>query len=229
MTRTAELQWVIFDLDGTLIESEEIWRDVRHEFVIAHGGKWNESAQTDMIGMTTEEWSRYIHDDLGVSLAPDEIAKEVASDVVARLSTAIPILPGAAGALERLASTFRLGLATSATLIVAQTVLARTGWDKFFSVVVSADSVARGKPAPDVYLRAIELLKADPARTVAVEDSTNGIRSAHAAGLAVVAIPNRTFRPDRDALSLAACILTSLDELDSNTIRDALRGRSLTH
>lgn len=218
-------EWVIFDLDGTLVESEQLWRDVRREFVIAHGGRWDEAAQAAMIGMRTAEWAQYIHDKLGVSLAPSAIAERVVETVVERVSQHVPVLPGANGALERLASTFRLGLATSATLVVAQTVLAKTGWDKLFAVVVSADSVSRGKPAPDVYLRALELLEADPSRTAAIEDSGNGIRSAHAARLAVIAIPNRAYPPDAGALSLAARILRNLDELDVSTIRDVLQER----
>ena len=181
-----EQQWVVFDLDGTLIESEQIWRDVRQDFVIEHGGRWNEDAQSAMIGMRTEEWSQYMHDKLGVAIAPNAIEQDVVAAVVGRLSKGIPILPGSEGALERLFVAFRLGLATSAALPVAQTVLAKTGWDKFFDVVVSADEVSRGKPAPDVYLRALELLEADPLRTAAIEDSANGIRSAHAAQLAVI-------------------------------------------
>ena len=216
-------QWVVFDLDGTLIESEQIWRDVRRDFVMEHGGHWKEDAQTAMIGMRTEEWAQYIHNELGVALAPSVIQQDVVAAVVGRLSKSIPILPGAEDALERLFGTFPLGLATSAALAVAQTVLAKTGWNKFFGVVVSADEVSRGKPAPDVYLRALELLEADPLRTAAVEDSGNGIRSAHAAQLAVVAIPNRAFPPNRNVLSQATCVLSSLDELDSETIRDVLQ------
>ena len=210
---------VIFDLDGTLIESEQIWRDVRHAFVTDHGGHWPLNAPSKMIGMRTEEWSRYIHDDLGVRLEPDEIAKGVVQNVVARISRRVPVLPGADGALERLAPAFNLGLATSATLVVAQTALEKTGWKRFFEAVVSADEVARGKPAPDVYLRALELLGADAKQTAAVEDSTNGIRAAAAAGLCVLAIPNREFPPDKDALSLACTLLTSLDELNVATVR----------
>lgn len=216
-------QWVVFDLDGTLIESEQIWRDVRRDFVMEHGGRWKEDAQTAMIGMRTEEWAQYIHNELGVALAPSVIQQDVVAAVVGRLSKSIPILPGAEDALERLFGTFPLGLATSAALAVAQTVLAKTGWNKFFGVVVSADEVSRGKPAPDVYLRALELMEADPLRTAAVEDSGNGIRSAHAAQLAVVAIPNRAFPPNRNVLSQATCVLSSLDELDSETIRDVLQ------
>jgi HAD superfamily hydrolase (TIGR01509 family) len=217
-------QWVIFDLDGTLIESEQIWRDVRRDFVIQHGGRWHDGAQATMIGMRTAEWAQYIHDDLGVPLEPKTIVEDVVRGVIARLSGGIPVLPGAEAALERLSGAFTVGLATSANLAVAKTVLAKTGWDKLFAAVVSADEVARGKPAPDVYLRAVELLNANASRTAAVEDSANGIRSAHAAHLAVVAIPNHEFPPDGDALSLASCRLRTLGELDVDTIRGILAG-----
>ena len=215
-------EWVIFDLDGTLVESEQIWRDVRRDFVIKHGGRWHDGAQATMIGMRTAEWARYIHDDLGVALDAKVIIEDVVTGVIARLSSGIPLLPGAQAALERLAGAFTLGLATSANSAVAKTVLAKTGWDKFFAIVVSADEVARGKPAPDVYVRAVELLNADATRTAAVEDSANGIRSAHAARLAVVAIPNHEFPPDESALSLASCVLPTLDDLGSDTIRGIL-------
>ncbi len=219
---SGETAWVIFDLDGTLIESEQIWRDVRHAFVVANGGRWPAGARAAMIGMRTAEWAKYIHDRLGVALAPDTIAERIVQEVVQRLQDP-PVLPGADAALERLGSAFRLGLASSASLPVVQTVLAKTGWNKYFAVVVSADDVPRGKPAPDVYLRALELLDADPSRTAAVEDSANGIRSAHAAGLAVVAIPNHAFPPDAAALELASRVLVNLDALDVAVICEVLR------
>ncbi len=216
---------VVFDLDGTLIDSEQIWEDVRRQFVITNGGRWHDGAQAAMIGMRTQEWARYIHDDLGVALAPDEIARQVVAAVVMRLQE-VPVMPGANEALERLARSFRLGLATSAALLVAQSVLDKTGWRRFFAVVVSADQVARGKPAPDVYLRAVQLLRADPSLTAAIEDSASGICSAHAAGLAVVAIPNHAFPPDAGSLGLASRVISKLDELDAGVVRDALRRRS---
>ena len=218
-------QWVIFDLDGTLIESEQVWRDVRHAFVVAHGGRWVDGAQEKMIGMRTTEWARYMHDDLGVALAPQAIAEQVVSAVAQRLAKDVPILPGADDALTRLAAVFPLGLATSAARPVAETVLEVTGWSKYFEVVVSADDVARGKPAPDVYLRAIALMKADPRQTAAIEDSSNGIRSAHAAQLAVIAIPNHEFPPDPQALSLAARVLATIAELDVATVESVLVSR----
>ncbi|MGA9944789.1 MAG: HAD family phosphatase [Candidatus Cybelea sp.] len=216
---------VVFDLDGTLIESEQVWRDVRHEYVNAHGGRWHDNAQSTMIGMRTQEWARYMHDELNVNLAPAAIAKQVVEAVTARLKD-VPILPGANEALERIARDFRLGLATSAALPVANSVLSKTGWNELFAVVVSADEVSRGKPAPDVYRRAVELLHAEPSRTAAVEDSENGIRSAYYAGLAVVAIPNHAFPPGAASLALASHVLANLNQLDAAAVYDALRGRS---
>ncbi|MBV8373870.1 MAG: HAD-IA family hydrolase [Candidatus Eremiobacteraeota bacterium] len=207
-----------------MVESEQIWRDVRRGFVTANGGRWRADAAAAMIGMRTTEWSRYIHDQLGVALPPNEIAERVVKAVAQRVER-VPVLPGANGALERLATAFRLGLATSAAMPVAQTVLKQTGWGKLFEVVVSSDEVARGKPAPDVYLRALELLDADATRAVAIEDSANGIRSAHAAKLAVVAIPNREFSPDAQSLALASQVIPNLDALDANLVSELLNQR----
>jgi beta-phosphoglucomutase-like phosphatase (HAD superfamily) len=210
---------VIFDLDGTLVETEQIWRDVRHQFVMTHGGRWSASAAAAMIGMRTSEWADYIHTGLGVAMPSSEIAKAVVAGVIARLQS-VPVLPGAPAALERLAGRFALGLATAASLPIATAVLEKTGWTRFFEVVVSADDVPRGKPAPDVYVRALDLMGADPRRTAAVEDSANGIRSAHAAGLAVIAIPNREFPPDAGALTLASTVLPNLDALTVDVVRE---------
>lgn len=206
---------VIFDLDGTLVETEQVWRDVRRDFVLAHGGRWHEDAQETMIGMRTEEWAQYIHDDLGVALPPIEIAGLVVDGVVAALRDDVPVLPGAQAVLDRLSREVRLGLATSAARPVADAVLERTGWKRFFEVVVSADEVTHGKPEPDVYLRALQLMRAEPATTEAVEDSTNGIRAAHAAGLRVIAVPNREFPPKPDVLALAARVIPNLDALQT--------------
>ncbi len=194
---------------------------MRREFVVAHGGRWRDGAAAAMIGMRTAEWSRYVHDELAVALTPETIAERVVAGVIDRMKN-VPVLPGAGAALDRLASAFPLGLATSASLLVAKSVLERTGWGKLFAVVVSADEVAHGKPAPDVYLRALELLNADAARTAAVEDSANGIRSAHAAKLAVVAIPNREFPPGAAALALASRVIPNLAALDADVIRKVL-------
>jgi HAD superfamily hydrolase (TIGR01509 family) len=193
--------------------------------VLEHGGRWVDGAQERMIGMRTTEWARFMHDDLGVALAPDAIAEQVVNAVAQSLGKDVPVLPGADRVLVRLAAAFPLGLATSAARLVAETVLAKTGWSKYFAVVVSADEVTRGKPAPDVYLRALELMHAEPSSTAAVEDSANGIRSAYAARLAVIAVPNREFPPGPLALSLATRVLDTIGELDVATVDAVLQHR----
>ncbi|HZT11263.1 MAG TPA: HAD family phosphatase [Candidatus Baltobacteraceae bacterium] len=213
---------VIFDLDGTLVESEQVWRDVRRDLVTGFGLRWSDGAQEAMMGMRTSEWSRYMHETLGVPLDETAIADRVIGEVAERLSADAPIIPGAADALNALAAAYPLALATSAARAVAGAVLDAAGWAPYFEIVVSADEVERGKPAPEVYLHTLELMGADPRRCAAIEDSANGIRSASAAGLAVVAIPNRAFPPSQSALSLADRVLDGIGELTAQTIAGVL-------
>jgi HAD superfamily hydrolase (TIGR01509 family) len=199
---------VVFDLDGTLIES----------------GRWSSAAQQAMMGMRTQEWAAYIRTELGVDQTESAIARDVVNGVIATLSNHLPVLPGANEALDRLSGPFRLALATSSALPVAQSVLRETGWDQMFEAVVSADQVGRGKPEPEVYLHAIDMLGADAARSAAVEDSTNGLRSAAAAGLVIIAIPNRDYPPEPSALALAARVIPDIHALDVPLVRGVLRG-----
>jgi HAD superfamily hydrolase (TIGR01509 family) len=212
---------VVFDLDGTLVETEQLWSDERRQFTLAEGGQWSPDAGEAMIGMSTAEWSRYMHDTLGVPLAPEAIAQRVTDRMVARLRAGVPVLPGADAVLARLAAAFRLGLASSATRAVLDVILATTGWDRIFAVAVSADEVAHGKPAADVYLRALALL-GNPPRAVGIEDSANGIRSARAADLRVIAVPNRAFPPSPDVLALASLVVSDLAAIDVATVRALL-------
>jgi len=213
---------VIFDLDGTLIESEQVWRDVRRDLVTGFGLRWSDDAQLAMMGLRTTEWSRYMHETLGVPLDQTAIAEHVIAEVADRLSREVPIIPGAAHALQALAAAYPLGLATSAARPVADAVLGAAGWGRYFEIVVSADEVERGKPAPNVYLRTLELMEADVRWSAAIEDSGNGIRSARAAALAVVAIPNRAFPPGEGALLLADRVLDGIGELTPKTIASVL-------
>jgi HAD superfamily hydrolase (TIGR01509 family) len=199
---------VVFDLDGTLIES----------------GRWSSAAQQAVMGMRTQEWAAYIRTELGVDQTESAIARDVVNGVIATLSNHLPVLPGANEALDRLSGPFRLALATSSALPVAQSVLRETGWDQMFEAVVSADQVGRGKPEPEVYLHAIDMLGADAARSAAVEDSTNGLRSAAAAGLVIIAIPNRDYPPEPSALALAARVIPDIHALDVPLVRGVLRG-----
>jgi HAD superfamily hydrolase (TIGR01509 family) len=209
---------VVFDLDGVLVDSEDVWDDVREQLARERGGRWHERAQADMMGMSSVEWSRYMHDVIGLAEPPDEINAEVVRRMRARYAEDLPVLTGAVEAVRRLAKDFRLGLASSSNRALIDAVLEATGLEKLFEAIVSSEEVPRGKPAPDVYLRAAELLELPPAGIAAVEDSANGIRSAHAAGMRVLAIPNRRYPPEPEALALADRVVESLDELTRNAV-----------
>jgi HAD superfamily hydrolase (TIGR01509 family) len=195
---------VVLDLDGVLVDSEEAWDGARRALVAERGGTWKEGATEAMLGMSAPEWSAYVRDELGVDLPAEEIDADVVRRLLEGYRAELPLLPGAVEAVRGLAARWPLGLASSSNAPVIATVLERAGLDHAIRAWVSSEEVARGKPAPDVYLEAARRLGVDPARCVAVEDSGNGLRSAAAAGMAVVAVPMRAFPPAPDALALAA-------------------------
>jgi HAD superfamily hydrolase (TIGR01509 family) len=213
---------VIFDLDGVLVDSEQVWDEVRERFVRERGGRWHERAQRDMMGMSSTEWSRYVREELGVPLPAEEISTEVSRRVADRYRRELPLLPGAREAVTRLAARWPLGLASSSNRPIIDLVLEEAGIAAEFAATVSSEEVARGKPAPDVYLEAASRLGVEPERAAAIEDSTNGLRAARAAGLGVVAIPNRAFPPAADALGEADVVLDSLEVLTPAAVESAL-------
>ena len=204
----------MFDLDGLLLESEQIWNASKEELVRTRGGRWTTEAEHAMLGMSSPEWSRWMRDELGVPLDPDEISAEVVRLLAASYEERLPLLPGSDGAVRRLAARWPLGLASSSNREIIDLALGLAGWTGVFDTTVSSEEVARGKPAPDVYLEAMRRLEVAPASCAAVEDSGAGIRSAAAAGLRVIAIPNPDYPPDDEALALAAVVLESVHELD---------------
>jgi HAD superfamily hydrolase (TIGR01509 family) len=204
---------VVFDMDGVLVDSEAVWDEVRNKFTEEKGGRWHQGAQRDMMGMSSVEWSRYVKDRLGVDMDPERISQEVADRVADTYRERLPLLPGAVEAVRSLAQMWLLGLASSSNRHVIDLVLDLAGIADCFRATVSSEEVGRGKPAPDVYLETARRLGADPGECVAIEDSTNGIRSAHAAGMGVIAVPNRDFPPEGEALELADVVLDSLTEL----------------
>ena len=213
------IEAVIFDLDGVLVDSETAWVKVKREFTEESGGHWQEKAKLDMLGMSSLEWSRYMHDELGVPVEPERISAEVADRLVELYKESLPLLPGAAEAVRRLSAIWPLGLASSSNRNVIDLALQLAGLADQFEATVSSEEVERGKPAPDVYLEAARRLKVDPKACVGIEDSGNGIRSAHAAGMAVIAIPNPDFPPEPDALALTDAQLDSLDGLRPELVR----------
>ena len=204
---------VVFDLDGVLLDSEQVWDEVREELARERGGRWHERAQRDMMGMSSPEWSRYMRDVIGLRERPEEISAEVVRRLAARYRAGLPLLPGAVEAVERLAARWPLGLASSSNRPLIDLVLEVSGLGRFFRATVSSEEVPRGKPAPDVFLEAARRLDVGPERCAVVEDSANGIRAGRAAGMLVVAIPNPHFPPGEEALAAADVVLGSLDEL----------------
>jgi len=209
---------VVFDLDGLLIETEEIWDEVRETIVRERGGRWTERAQRDMMGMSSTEWSRYMHDELGVPDPSEEINRLVVERMAERYRAELPLLPGAIAAVKRIAARWPLAVASSSNRPLIDLVLELSALAPYFRATVSSEEVARGKPAPDVYQEAARRLGVAPERCAAVEDSESGIRSAKAAGMRAIAIPNRSFRPSDDALASADVVLASLDELEPEAI-----------
>jgi HAD superfamily hydrolase (TIGR01509 family) len=209
---------VVFDMDGVLLQSEEVWDEVREEYVRGRGGRYAAEIQRAMMGMSSPEWSRYLHDHAGVPDAPQEINAEVVRRMLAHYREHLPLIPGAVEAVERLAARYPLGLASSSNRELIDTALVVSGLAPFFSATVSSEEVAHGKPAPDVYLEAARRLGVDPSRCCAVEDSHGGIRSAKSAGMRVVAIPNPTYPPDAETLALADVTVRSLDELTVDVV-----------
>ena len=212
------IEAVIFDLDGVLIDSEPVWEEVRRDFVASHGGHWAPDTQRRLMGMSTPEWARYLSADLGAGLPPGEVAAEVIGEMADRYARHLPLMPGAVGAVRRMADRWPLGLASSSPPALIETVLKAAGIQSLFVTAVSTEEVPHGKPAPDVYLTVADRLGVSPARGAAVEDSSNGLRSAGAAGLPVVAVPHPRYPPDPDALALARVVLRGLSELTPDLI-----------
>jgi HAD superfamily hydrolase (TIGR01509 family) len=204
---------VVFDMDGVLIASEEVWDAVREAYVRERGGRYDAGIQRAMMGMSSTEWSRFLHEHAGVPDDAGAINAEVVRRMLAAYRDDLPLLPGAVDAVRRAAARFPLGLASSSNRELIDVVLDVAGLAPYFAVTVSSEEVPRGKPAPDVYLEAAGRLGVEPTRCAAVEDSHGGIRSAKAAGMRVVAIPNPTYPPDDDALAQADVVIGSLSEL----------------
>jgi HAD superfamily hydrolase (TIGR01509 family) len=207
------IEAVIFDLDGVVIQTEEIWDEVREAYATEQGARYDAEAQRAMMGMSSLEWSAYMNEELGMPVEPVEISAEVVRRMEARYRERLPLIEGAVEAVERLAARWPLGLASSSNRPLIDAVLELSGLAACFAATVSSEEVERGKPAPDVYLECARRLGVAPTGCAAIEDSHAGIRSAKSAGMRVVAIPNQTYPPDPDAVAQADVVLPSLAEL----------------
>jgi HAD superfamily hydrolase (TIGR01509 family) len=212
------IEAVAFDLDGTLIESETVWEAARREVTESAEGRWRDDAQPSMMGLSTPEWIAYMQQELGVALEADEIRKQVLERITASYRERLPLIDGADEAVRRLADGLPLAVASSSPRELIELVLELAGLGECFEVVISSEEVRRGKPAPDVYLRACELLGSRPSHTAAIEDSGAGVRSAVAAGMPVVLIPGTEFPPDPAVIEEADLVLDSIKQLDVDAV-----------
>jgi HAD superfamily hydrolase (TIGR01509 family) len=215
------IEAVVFDLDGLLLDTEQVWDEVRQGLVRERGGRWHDRAQADMMGMSSTEWSRYLHEELGLAEPPEELNRIVVERMEDRYRQQLPLVDGAAGSVRRLAGRWPLGLASSSNRPLIDLALELMGVAELFRATVSSEEVDRGKPAPDVYLEAARRLGVSPENAIAVEDSASGIRSAKAAGMGVVAIPNAHFPPPQEVLDLADVRLESLGALTPDAVESA--------
>jgi HAD superfamily hydrolase (TIGR01509 family) len=212
------IQAVVFDLDGVIIDTEEVWEEVRRGYVAEHGREFLPDTQSRMMGMSTREWSTHLSEEVGVPRSPEQVAADVLGRMAERYKQALPLIPGSVEAVRRMASRFPLALASSSARILIDQVLETAGLTDAFRTTLSTEEVPRGKPAPDAYLEAARRLGLSPEVCAAVEDSSNGLRSAGAAGFAVIAIPHGVYPPAEDALALASLVLTSLDDLTPEAV-----------
>jgi beta-phosphoglucomutase-like phosphatase (HAD superfamily) len=204
---------VIFDLDGVLLDSEQLWDRARRETVDSYGGRWPPHGTHDMQGMSSTEWAAYLEHHAGIEASHDQIVEDVLERLLAYYRDELPLVPGATAAVGRMAAQWPLGLASSSNRPVIDAALALAGLQRLFTVTLSSEEVPRGKPSPDVYFEVTHRLNVKPSNAVAVEDSVNGIRSAKTAGLFVAALPNQQFPPPTDVLETAGLVLRDLDEL----------------
>lgn len=212
------IEAVVFDLDGVIVDSEHVWDEARQQLAEERGGRWHDQASRDMMGMSSPEWSRYMHEEIRLPEPPEEINAEVVRRMEAVYREELPLLPGAVEAVRALAERWPLGLASSSNRELIDLALSASGLARLFRATVSSEEVPRGKPAPDVYLEAARRLGVDPAQCAAIEDSENGIRSAKAAGMRVVAVPNPQYPPAEDALARADVVLPAVAALTPDAV-----------
>ncbi|MFI1994293.1 HAD family hydrolase [Actinoplanes sp. NPDC020271] len=214
MTITA----IVFDLDGVIIDSEEVWEEVRRGYVAEHGREFLPDTQDRMMGMSTAEWSAHLADEVGVPVPATRVAADVLGRMAERYAESLPLIPGAVETVRALGRNYRLALASSSARILIDKVLETAGLTDEFEITLSTEEVPRGKPAPDVYLTAVTKLGLTRDVCAAIEDSSNGLRSAAAAGLTVIAVPHGVYPPAADALAQAALVVRSVTEVTPEVV-----------
>jgi HAD superfamily hydrolase (TIGR01509 family) len=181
---------VLWDMDGTLVDSEEYWLSSEQNLANEFNRTWNEQDGLDLIGMSLYDSTQVMKDKMGLSLEPEEIIQRLTDDVVAQLTVSIPWRPGARELLLELKKRgIKTALVTMSMKRMAESVVNQIPFEAF-DVIVAGDMVANGKPHPEPYLLAAQLLGVAPEDCVAFEDSNTGLTSAEAAGTKAIGITN---------------------------------------
>ena len=203
---------VIFDLDGLLLDSEVYWEEARREYCLSAGCDWRAKDELGVKGYNSPEWAQAIRSHCGLTVEPAGIIGAVTDRMRGLYEKDLPLLPGAVDVVRRVAREYPIAVASSSPPQLIEFVTTRAGIRECFQALVSADTVGRGKPAPDVFLAAAEDLATPPAEIAVFEDSTAGILAGRAAGMRVIAVPNPHYPPAPDALARADVVLGSLLE-----------------
>ena len=215
---------VLWDMDGTLVDTEPYWIEVEQGMAAKYGGEWTDADAMAMVGNNLVDSGRYMKERWQVDLSPEEIVEELLDGVVAMVGETVPWRPGARDLLVALAETgVRCGLVTMSYQRFVAPILAQLP-PETFRVVVTGDQVEFGKPHPEPYLTAAAALGVRAEDCVAIEDSGTGARSAEAAGCTVLVVenhvpvregPRRVFRPSLEGLGVAdlAALSGELDPL----------------
>ena len=188
---------------------------MRSTFATAHGKVWTAHDQAAVMGANSAGWARIMRERLALDMSEADIERTIVDGVADRYRReGAPLIDGAIEAIRRIAADLPVAIASSSHAEVIAEALAATGLDDVFTVVVSSDEVAHGKPAPDVYLEAARRLGIAPAACLVVEDSYNGVRAGKAAGMFVVLVPNRSVPPAPGTSEIADLVLERLADLD---------------
>jgi beta-phosphoglucomutase-like phosphatase (HAD superfamily) len=181
---------LLFDMDGLMVDSEPLWHEVECEVARRHGGCWTEALSHECIGTGLPHTVELMRERLGLGLEIAPGVSELGSTFIDRVRE-LALMPGCRELLDAARGRLPLGLASSSTAELIAAVLDRFELGSHFGAVVSGSSVARAKPAPDIFLRAAELLGVPPTSCLVLEDSAAGVAAGRAAGMRVIAVPER--------------------------------------